>query len=321
MLVRLDGIGDAAVCAPLIAALRAAGHRLGIALSTRNAGLFAPGVFDETYALERIPWPQHGSTPQTYAPALAAVRRAGYDVALIASEEPEAFALARDGGVRVRAGFWNGWEKPLKSLWVRTQVRRAVYRPASQRVPEHEVRTLFRLGRGWVPSAEPPRDPDVLRPLFLAMPVERGRDVAIQATAKWAQCGVDEDALAETIRALAAFGPVRLLHDAREADYARRLGERSAQPAESFASLEAWVRALAAARVLLTPDTGALHVAGMLGTPVVAVYPHTPDRALQIERWSPWAAPYRARTFGEARSAAVAAALVDCTAELETIRS
>ena len=309
------------MCAPLIAALRASGHRLGIALSTRNAGLFAEGIFDETYALERIPWPAHGSTPQSYASARDAIRQARYDVALIASEEPEAFALAREGGVPARAGFWNGWEKPLKSLWVRTQVGRAVFRPASQRATEHEVQTIFRLGRGWVAAAEPPRDADVLRELFLNLPVDRGPGVAIQVSAKWQQSGVGVDALAETARALAAFGPVRLLHDAREEAYADALAAASGQPAERCPSLAQWVRALAESRVLLTPDTGALHVAGMLGTPVVAAYPHTSDRALQMGRWSPWAAPYRARTFDDVRSTAVAAELVNCTAELETVWS
>ena len=42
LLVRLDGIGDAAVCTPLLVALLEAGHEVGIALTTRNAGLFAP---------------------------------------------------------------------------------------------------------------------------------------------------------------------------------------------------------------------------------------------------------------------------------------
>ena len=42
LLVRLDGIGDAAVCTPLIVALLEAGHEVGVALTTRNAGIFAP---------------------------------------------------------------------------------------------------------------------------------------------------------------------------------------------------------------------------------------------------------------------------------------
>ena len=41
-------------------------------------------------------------------------------------------------------------------------------------------------------------------------------------------------------------------------------------------------------------DSGAIAVAGMVGTPTVAVYPPIRDLALQIARWAPWSAPYRA---------------------------
>src|SRR5471030_1378058 len=100
LLVRLDGIGDALACTPLIHALRAAGHDVGLALSDRNSTVFAPGTAIATHVLERIPWPKHGSTPESHARAVAAIRAQHYDVALIASEEPEAYELAR--GIPVR---------------------------------------------------------------------------------------------------------------------------------------------------------------------------------------------------------------------------
>jgi ADP-heptose:LPS heptosyltransferase len=37
-----------------------------------------------------------------------------------------------------------------------------------------------------------------------------------------------------------------------------------------------------------------VHVAGMVGTPTVAVFPPIRDFELQLARWAPWAAPYRA---------------------------
>jgi ADP-heptose:LPS heptosyltransferase len=43
----------------------------------------------------------------------------------------------------------------------------------------------------------------------------------------------------------------------------------------------------------VTPDCGALHVAGMVGTPVAAVFPPNRQFALQVARWAPWAAPHR----------------------------
>jgi ADP-heptose:LPS heptosyltransferase len=70
LLVRLDGIGDALVCAPLVAALRDAGHELGALLTTRNQTVFAERAFERVHAVERIPWPRHGATPESRARAL-----------------------------------------------------------------------------------------------------------------------------------------------------------------------------------------------------------------------------------------------------------
>ena len=53
-IVRVDGIGDALMLVPLVAALRDAGHELGAVLSTRNRDAFAPGTFARVHALERI---------------------------------------------------------------------------------------------------------------------------------------------------------------------------------------------------------------------------------------------------------------------------
>ncbi|HKE36665.1 MAG TPA: hypothetical protein VKB39_04495, partial [Candidatus Baltobacteraceae bacterium] len=41
------------------------------------------------------------------------------------------------------------------------------------------------------------------------------------------------------------------------------------------------------------PDSGALHVAGFVGTPVVAIFPPERNYRLQVARWAPWAAPHR----------------------------
>jgi ADP-heptose:LPS heptosyltransferase len=73
LLVRGDGIGDALACAPLVAALRTAGHRVAALLSTGNRQAFAQRAFERVHVLERIPWPRHGSTP---ASRLIALERA-----------------------------------------------------------------------------------------------------------------------------------------------------------------------------------------------------------------------------------------------------
>ena len=306
LLVRLDGIGDALACTPLIAALRDAGHELGVALSTRNAAIFARETFAWTHVLERQPWPAHGHASGDVARTLAEAREIGYQVALVASEEPDAYALASAAAPRL-SGFTNGWEKPFKTLRVWRLLDRAIVRPASlARVNEHEVFTLFRLGAGLTPETGPSRDPGRLRPLVVDgatfdRAARRGPDpyIALQLTPKWAALGIDVERLAGIARSFRTIAPVRLLASAGEAAEVQTLGEALQTDAagidatifEGEEGMRAWKRAIADAAVLVTPDTGAAHVAGMTGTPCVDVFPSGPLARTQICRWSPWAAP------------------------------
>jgi ADP-heptose:LPS heptosyltransferase len=291
LLVRLDGIGDAAVCTPLLAALRDAGHDVGVALTTRNAGLFAPSAIVAEHVLERIPWPAHGSTAETTERARAEIAAQGYEVALIASEEPEAFALAAP--IAARIGFTTGWARPLKTLWVRARTTRAVTRTQRPGGDEgHEVEVLYRLGTAaeLVREDAPIADPARLRPLLAgSRPRTAGDHVVLQAGPKWAATGVPDDVVAGIVARLDPYG-VRVVAAPGEAEEVRRgLGVVP----ETFADLRQWVALLDGARCVVTVDTGAAHVAGMLGTPVIDVFPDAHYTA-QVRRWRPWASPYRA---------------------------
>jgi len=302
LLVRLDGIGDAAVCAPLLLALREAGHEVGAALTTRNAGLFAPGTLAAEHVLERIPWPAHGSTPESAARARDEIAAARYDVALVASEEPEAYALAT--AIPRRIGFSTGWQRPLKTLWVRSRLTRAVRRTQrAGRERTHEVEVLYRLGHGLVAPGPPAADPVPLRALFAAGPEPARAGVVVQAGPKWEAAGVPAAALREAVAAAGTAAgatgittpPLRILAAPAEAAAVEAaLGRKPDVPAD----LRAWVGALDVAAAVVTTDTGAAHVAGMLGVPVVDVFPDA-GFAAQVRRWSPWAAPFVALRASE----------------------
>lgn len=289
LIVRTDGIGDALVLAPLIAALRAAGKTLGIVLSTRNAEIFAPGAFAEVHVLERIPWPKHGSTGKSLARVTREVRDAGYDAALIASEEPEAYTLARRALVPVRIGFWNAWQKPLKSLWVRTQCTRVIRRGASLGdETQHEAEIVYQLGANCV-NEPPPVDANRLRDVIVGdVPLVPGPAV-MQLSPKWRAWGMPDDAFIALARGLVLRG-VKLVGTAEDL-------LASAVPADldvaCFDSLVPWKAAIANASVVITPDSGAAHLAGMLGVPVIDWFPVDGYDAL-VRRWRPWIAPYRA---------------------------
>lgn len=315
VLIRVDAIGDALVATPLMAALRENGHELGIVLSNANAGIFDERALSWRHVLDRIAWPKHGSTETSYARTLSELRRVSYDVALIASEEPEAYVIARQAAIPVRVGFHNGWQKPLKSLWVSAQCTRAIYRPAwAPLAREHEVETLYKLGKGFAPPP-PPRDRARLAPLLLAIVPDRDSTVVIQVTPKWRASGVSDAALVGAMRALSSRD-LRAVAVQSEKDYAAVIAAQASVELELFTSLEPWKVAVARAALILTPDTGSAHLAGMLGTPCVDCFP-AEDFALREKRWSPWAAPYIPLAFPPGSSdEAIASRLVDATSEV-----
>jgi ADP-heptose:LPS heptosyltransferase len=320
LLVRADGVGDALVCAPLLAALRDAGHEVGALLSTRNAEAFAAGAFAHVHAVERIPWPAHGSTAASYGSAVQAARAVGYGVALVASEEPEAYRFAREAGAGVRVGFTNGWEKPLKSLWVRGRLTRALVREASPwRIREHEVQTLFRLGAGLHAESAPTREAARLRPLvcdgragatdgaapYVALQVARKVHADEAGSRRFAALVAE---VARRFRAVVFAAPA-------DAALARAVAADSGVEIRTFERVAEWRAALCAARAVVTPDSGAAHLAGMAGVPCVDLFEPSPHVSHDVRRWRPWAGPYRALILGP-DAAANSAASTQALAEL-----
>ena len=244
--MRADGIGDALACAPLVVALRDAGHEIGAVLGIANREVFAARAFSRVHVLERIPWPRHGSTPATRVRALAEVRAAGYDAALVASEELDAYRFASDARIPRRTGFVNGWEKPLKSLQVSRLLTDPIVRSASaERATEHEVETLFRLGAPFVAEAAPTRDAARLREVVLDDAPAPGRYVALQASAKLSAAGLDRDAYVALARTLASRGrSVRIFGD--DAVFVRDLARACGVDGAPALSVPAWKSYLAA---------------------------------------------------------------------------
>jgi len=310
LLVRADGIGDALACAPLVAALRAAGHEVGAVLGMANQHAFASHAFARVHVLERIPWPRHGATAASYRTALSGARAARYDAALVASEELVAYRFAVAAGIVTRVGFVNGLEKPLKTVRVRGSLTQPILRTASaSRVREHEVETLFRLGSAFVREDRPTRDVARLRELVLDDAPAPQRFVALQTSRKLDGAGLDREAYVALARELIARGhAVRVFGDERElVTYVAANANARAYPALSVA---AWKAHLAAARAVVTPDSGAAHVAGMIGIPSVDCFAPGAATASDVARWRPWAAPSRTIVLDPSRARDAIAALL-----------
>ncbi len=175
--------------------------------------------------MERYPWPLHGSTPESRAAALAEVRARDYDVALIPSEEPDAYRFAADAGIRVRVGFTNGFEKPLKSLWARGLLTRALVRPASaRRARRNEVETLFELGAGL--HARGAADAGCRRGCGRSSSIRPRRRAAASSSSSrrsYARYGFGAEAQVRAFGALAAAGPACALGDPADLAGAREI--------------------------------------------------------------------------------------------------
>jgi ADP-heptose:LPS heptosyltransferase len=283
LIVRLDAIGDALTTVPLIAALRRRGMRIGVVLRTANAHVYADRAYDRAHIATAAP------------EALASeIRAANYDYALIATEKPAAYRLAYRARIPRRIGFENGWGKPLKTLWIRRMCTQTVFRTAGldPRAP-HECDVMFSLARSIVPDAQPPRDAHALRPLVIDDEPQADRRVAMQVTAKWQRLGASLQDVAALARQIAGKHDLRFVSASAERDYAQTFIDAGGFDVEFFDDLRPWKSAIAGSRAVVAPDSGAAHVAGMTGTPVVSCFA-AEHFALQTSRWSPWAAPYRA---------------------------
>jgi ADP-heptose:LPS heptosyltransferase len=294
LVIRLDAIGDALALTPLLAAFRARSILADVVLSSQNAGIFSSRAARSTLA---VPFELRSSTPGNRAAIERFGRELsarGYTHVLVATEDPGGYRLARAVGAPVRIGFYNGWGKPLKTLWTRNFLTEGVYRSAGldARAP-HECEVLFRLGGPLLGDARPVRERERLRPLVLETEPAPDPRVAVQITDKWERLGIAFEEVAGAVTRIAAAAPIRLIASDRETAYADRVAAATGVPVDSFATIDPWKSAVGAARALPTPDSGALHVAGMVGTPVVAVFPPVRDFALQTARWLPWAAAHR----------------------------
>lgn len=294
LIIRLDAIGDALALTPSIAALRARGIAVDVVLRQANATAFSRGAVREVIVAG---FDLRSKTPTNVAAIerLGRALRAGnYTHAVVATEDPGGYRLAAAVGALERIGFEDEWNKPLKALWTRRLLTRRVYRSArlTARTP-HECEALFALFASLVGDERPTREAALLRPLVLDSQPDPDDRVAVQITDKWERLGMPLAQVVALVQRLAGASDLRLLSARGESVYAQQVEVAARMPVEYFDELAPWKSAIAASAALVAPDSGAIHVAGMTGTPVVAVFPPMRRYAAWVARWAPWASLHR----------------------------
>jgi hypothetical protein len=310
LVIRLDGIGDALALSPLLAALASSGIPADVVLRPENAAIFSRTAVRRVDVASwrlRSPQPEDDAAMRALAAELASC---GYTHALVATEDPSGYRLARAARIPNRIGFENGWGKPFKTLWVRNALTQTIFRPAGPDARAlHECQVLFELGRGLIAETVPTTSIERLRPLVLDEAETPDPRVAFQVTDKWERLGMPLDAVVAAFREAGETESIVPLAAAHEYDYIERFERLSGAQVERFERTAPWKSAIGRARAAIAPDSGALHVAGTVGTPVVAIFPDDPQFELQMARWRPWASPHRIVRAGGGWPQAVARSL------------
>jgi lipopolysaccharide heptosyltransferase II len=299
--VRLDTIGDVVMTGPAMRALKAAAPGRRITLLTSPPGAAAAGLLpevDEAIAYE-APWMkrERPSEPAPDEEMVATLRKPDFDAAVIFTVYTQsplpAALLCHLAGVPLRAGYCRENPYGLLTDWI-PEIE-------PDRMVRHEVRRQLDLVGGLGARAGDER-------LALELPASarnRARTEVAQAgidrTERWAVIHpgstagsrrYPEELWAVACRALAGEQGVRLVFtgDAADAEVVERVRALAGDPGPSMAgrlSLADLAALLEAAPVLVAGNTGPVHLAAAVGTPVVDIY------ALTNPQHTPWGVPSR----------------------------
>ncbi len=301
LVVRLDNLGDVLLATPAIRALRRALPRAHLTLLASPAGApVAPLDPDlDSVLVYQAPWMdpdrQLPQDPSREASTIAEVRRRGYDAAVIftsyhQSPLPAAY-LCYLAGVPLRhAASLDGPGSLLTSR---------------HRHPDralHEVERGLDLVAGI--GVEPAGDDLVLQPravdltamgeLVARQRVDGRPVVVIHPGCRCPSRTYPPEQFAAVAVRLSADLGARIIWtgSADEANWIERLRAKLAEPGVSLAgrtSLSELAALLAASDTLVTNNTGPMHVAAAVKTPVAALFALTNPP----EQWHPWRTPYR----------------------------
>jgi ADP-heptose:LPS heptosyltransferase len=299
--VRLDTIGDVVMTGPALRALKAAvpGRRLTLLTSPPAAEAAALlREVDDTIVYE-APWmkPERldGSGPEEEV--VAAIRAHGFDAAVIFTVYTQsplpAALLCHLAGVPLRAAHCRENPYGLLTDWIpETEPESGV---------RHEVRRQLDLVGELGAVADEERLglqlPDSARLRARAVLSEVGVDrtdawVAVHPGSTAASRRYPAELWAPACRALAAEHGVRQVFtgDASDFEMIERVRELAGEPGPSLAgrlSLAELAALLELSPVLVAGNTGPVHLASAVGTPVVDIY------ALTNPQHTPWGVPSR----------------------------
>ncbi len=280
--VRLDNLGDVVMVTPALRALRAAlspGARLDLLASPAGATL-APLLadVDEVHALSAVWQDADGRLPLAPDRELAVVERfRGYDAVVVFTsfaQSPWPVASAAYlAGVPVRVGVSKEFGGSLLT-------HRLPAPPDEQHQSDRALALLASVGvpdRGrhlslTVPDGARDRASEVLRAAGVEGPYAVLAPGASCPSRRW-----PPERFAEVARTMDL--PVVVVGTEKERTLVERIDGPGVHPVAGLLDVPALAAALEGARVAVTNNSGGMHLADAVGTPVVALFAGTEDES------------------------------------------
>ena len=306
LLLRLDGLGDTLLTLPLIDGLKDRWPNCEITFlaSPRGASVFETDPRISTLWVREL-----SAMSRTEKIALGRqIRAAAFDQVFCLNEKFWPAVWSYMSNATVRVGFDPGWSQPPKTLLRRlTLTHRLPSANDPSQTSAHEVERYAALAAlaGCPDAAGSTRLalPLAAQEWSKAMLTELAPDsadvpIALHLSAKWGSEGWGDGTCLKIARALLdRFPQVRLAVTAGPGEEKFFETAGSVLPPERFRlfhrlELMQWAALLAGCRVLVSMDTGAVHLAAAVGTPVAVVFPEK-NFGHASSRWSPWQVPYR----------------------------
>ncbi|NTV11621.1 MAG: lipopolysaccharide heptosyltransferase II [Zoogloea sp.] len=298
--VRPDNLGDVMMTTPALRALRESAPGRQITLLASPSGAAAVPFVPEIDAVltAAVPWmPGAAATPEGNAQLIDKLRQGAFDAAVIFtvySQSPlPAAQLCWQAGIPLRLAHCRENPYHLLTDWVPD--------PEPHEMLRHEVRRQLDLVASVGCRAEDEHLSFRVRPQDTLQAVRKLRSAGIDLARPWIVIHPGASAparrypqenFAVVAEILAGAGDIQMVltGDENEVELVEAIARQMLQPAVSLAgmlSLGELAAVIAPAALMIANNTGPLHIAAALGTPVVDLY------ALTNPQHGPWKVPHR----------------------------
>lgn len=279
LVIRTDRVGDLILSTPFLEGLRAGFPEARI---TALVAPYCREVLADSKAVDQV---------------VTKLVRRDFDLAIALAPRTQSWKLAYRSQAPVRLGYAYS-NRPLARLaskYLLTHRELVSIKPPFK-VP-HEVCQLDLLARRLgLPST-------VSRPLCLGIErLEKSGGVVFHLGDRWLAGSWSFQDVKALLRRLSEVAPVTVTAGPREVELIAHHGlELEGVCVAQGRSFREWAETIARADLLISPDTGAVHLAAAMGTPVIVAYEASTYEHCS-RQWSPWMVESRSLLKGDPAS-------------------